>query len=290
MERSRIAWVATSQDRLHGGSHLQGGGERGRSGLAHQPLGHAGGPRRGCGNALRELAHFGIEPLLRHHARDQAQAQRLGGVDELAGQRHSHGLGGADQARQEPGATDARDQPQAQEAFGELGAVARDADVAHQSQVAPGAQGQAVDAGDDGDFQRLDRPRDAVQAAAQAFADFGGRALHQVASVTHVLDVAAGAEVLATAADHHAAQRGVVVRGFQRGSQLHRERDAHRVAALGIVQDDGQDVVRPLASHKVGGLGHGAGLQVQERPAAARPGSRTTPLANSKSMSAWLSP
>jgi hypothetical protein len=48
---------------------------------------------RGLGaDRIGELLHFGVELIERHDAIHQAAPLRLGGIDEVAGQQHFHGL------------------------------------------------------------------------------------------------------------------------------------------------------------------------------------------------------
>ena len=163
-------------------------------------------------------------------ARHDAQLLRLIGCDEFAGERELHGPCRADQSRQEPGAADAGDKSEAQEAFRESSPVARDAYVAHERQVAACTDGHPIDCGDGGNLHGVQDTGDPVQGAAQPLADLGDGAGHQVDSIAHVIDIAAGAEVLAGAADHDAAQRFVLLRRLEDLGQFDRERHRHRIA------------------------------------------------------------
>ena len=144
----------------------------------------ASGPSRPCvdgplgqrlGDARRPAASSAASANARRsstsvggdHPVDQADAQRLVGVDLAAGEDQVLGPGRTDQAGQPLGAAAAGDDPEQDLGLAELGGVADDPEVAGQRQLAAAAEGVAGHRGD-GD------PRDGGQAC-RARRGTGGR-------------------------------------------------------------------------------------------------------------------
>ncbi len=130
-----------------------------RQGLAvvDDPLGLGDGERRLLGDlggglvrALEELGPLDDEV-------DQADAQRLVGVDHVAGEDQLLGLGDADTADQPLGTAEARDHAQADLGLAELGAARGVDEVTRQRQLAAAAEGEAVDRRDPDLVRPFDR-------------------------------------------------------------------------------------------------------------------------------------
>ncbi|WP_198399557.1 hypothetical protein [Burkholderia gladioli] len=113
------------------------------------------------------------------------RAGSLVGIDELAGQRQFQRLGrpprGSGTTR-----ANARDEAEAQEAFGEQRAPAGDPDIAHQGESKPAPIAAPLTAQTEAP-PSPEATGDAVQAAVQAIANLGGAAFHQIAAALHVL-------------------------------------------------------------------------------------------------------
>jgi hypothetical protein len=75
----------------------------------------------------------------------EADPQRLGGADDVAGEAQLLGLGDADPAGQALGAAEAGDDPELDLGLAELRVVGGDDEVAGQRQLAAAAEGEAVD-------------------------------------------------------------------------------------------------------------------------------------------------
>jgi hypothetical protein len=84
-----------------------------------------------------------VQLVVGHHARDQAVAVGLVGVQHARGQAHVHRLGLADGTRQALRAAGAGQHGQLDLGQRELGAVRGDDDVAGQRQLAAAADGEA---------------------------------------------------------------------------------------------------------------------------------------------------
>ena len=80
-----------------------------------------------------------------HDAADQAGALGLGGVHHAAGQRHVHGLGLADGARQALRAAGAGNDAELDLGLAEARVVGGDDEVAHHRQLAAAAERKSAD-------------------------------------------------------------------------------------------------------------------------------------------------
>ena len=118
------------------------------------------------------------EVVARHDLRHEADAQRLVGVDQVAGERQLVRLRQADQLAQDERAADRAHHAAAHEEPAELGPVRGQADVAVEGDVHAVADGRAVDGGD----RRLLEGEDLVER---------GLALLDAADLALVLAVAA---------------------------------------------------------------------------------------------------
>ena len=98
----------------------------------------------------------------RHDAVDQADPQRLGGVDHAAAEDEFQRPALAHQPRQALRAGEAGHQAELDLGLAELRGVGREPQRAGHRQLAAAAQGEAVDRGDDGLAQLLDQVEDAA--------------------------------------------------------------------------------------------------------------------------------
>ena len=80
---------------------------------------------RPLGELLRPGARLGVDVVRRHHPVDQADAQRLLGVDEAAGEDQVLGARRTDEPGEPLGAAGTGDDPQQDLRLTELGVVAR---------------------------------------------------------------------------------------------------------------------------------------------------------------------
>ena len=194
------------------------------------------GERRVRGDALREPERGGQQLVVRNHPTHEADAQRLGGVDDLAGHQHLGGLLTTDQLREttEPGRI--AHEPAQHEQLAEPRLLGRDSEVGHERQLHAPPDRRAVDRGDHRDVgvqQRVRRRREPGRARQRA-ADVG----RSLASAHHHLDVVAGAERRVGAGDDEATSGRGAHGILELGVGLERQ----RVARLGAPQRDHTDV------------------------------------------------
>ncbi|MCY1535758.1 hypothetical protein D9M68_711770 [compost metagenome] len=192
---------------------------------------------------------------MRHHARDQAQFEGARGVEGVAGEHQLHGLGLADGAREQPGAAVAGHDADLDEALGKGGFLRGDADVAHAGEVEPRAEGGAVDGGDHGHVEVVERLGQALDAVAVFLADHFGRQVFFLVAL-HVFHVATRAEHGAFAGEHDDADAAVA---RDVGAGLHDLVDGgvagERVARCGLAHGEREDGAIARGLQKRGG-GH----------------------------------
>ena len=202
-------------------------------------------------DASGKRTRFGHQLVVVDDLGDQPDAGGFLGVEEIAGERHLVGLRQPHRARQVPRATVARDEADAQEALGELGAAAGDPDVAHGGEVAAGADGRAIDRGDRGRFQPVHGQRDALDALLVGAPDLGRAAGEEVLAVLHLLDVAARREPVARAGKDHATHRQVGVDAVRRLDQRLDDGGRDGVSRSGFVQRQRDDAAVLLVQYWV---------------------------------------
>ena len=171
--------------------------------------------RNACGGflAMRSASSWaaGSRSSCGHHASDQAPIQCGRRVDAVAGEGHLGGALVADDALQKPRAAVAGDQAELNEAFRERCTLGGDSDVAHQCQVAAGADGGPVDRTDQRNFEPGQRSRDPLDAVNVGMPLIECAKREHAGLVRHLFDVAAGGEDLAHAGEDHRADLGVGV-------------------------------------------------------------------------------
>ena len=150
--------------RLERGRHLEQAFEARVLAFAQQALREPQPCTRIGGDARGERERFRHQALGGDDARHQAARQRFRRAQGVAGERHFGRLRHADDARQQPGAAVARDQPDLDEALRERRVLRRDADVAHAREVAAGADRRAVDGGDRRHLEVVERGRKPLDA------------------------------------------------------------------------------------------------------------------------------
>ena len=134
---------------------------------------------------------------------DQADAQGLGGVDDLAGEEEFEGCSATDQARQALRTAVAGDDAELDLGLAEARGRGGEAQGAGHGELAAAAEGEAVDDGENGLAEGLDAAEDALRAFGELLAG-GGVDLGELG------DVRAGGEGLAArAAQQDDAHRGV---------------------------------------------------------------------------------
>ena len=194
------------------------------------------------GSALQDLAQHtlqgGFQRVGRVHLVHQAQRQRLPRVELAAGDGQPLRFGIAQPLDEE--GPDLR-RHDAERGFGEAEhrALAGDRDVGHAGEAEAAAHHRAFEHRHH--RERRARERDAELAERRVDLDDGlgvGRQPH--ARAGHVLDVGAGREVAAGAAEHDDAGAAVTFGRGQRLAKFQHHRHRQRVAHLGPVQRDRQ--------------------------------------------------
>jgi hypothetical protein len=131
-------WRARFARRVTVGSHSEG------------TLREAGDGRIALGDRGRDLPSRLRQRCVRHHPVHEPDLQRLRGADDARGEDQLLGLRESDDARQEVGAAEARQDAQLRERETELCTFPRDANVAGQRHGDAHADGGAVDRRDHG--------------------------------------------------------------------------------------------------------------------------------------------
>jgi polyhydroxybutyrate depolymerase len=196
----------------------------------------------------------------RHDLVAQAAGQRRGGVDELAGEQHLHGVLAGDVAGHAHHRRRA-EHPDVDAGQGEARLGRGHRQVAHRHQLAARGGGDAVDAGDD----RLGHLGEGHHHAAAGVEE--GALPRGVAGVSaHLLEVVAGGEATPGGAQHHRPHRRIAGVGRALVLEGGAQRSRPRVEALAAVAGERDDAVGLLgAQHQrrggeVGGgdVGHGS--------------------------------
>src|SRR6056297_1230005 len=138
--------------------------------------------RRLRGQRSRQFVDPVVERVVRDDLADEADVGRLRGVDPLAEEDQALRRLVADEPREPLGAAPPRNDTQIDLGLPEHGALRGDPEVARQRQLAPAAEGVAVDGRDRRRRERLDRVGDAV-------AQFGVRLRLRRRQFDHVGDV-----------------------------------------------------------------------------------------------------
>ena len=211
---------------------------------------HTGG--RGGGEARGERRDFRGERGLGDHAVDEADAERLGGVDHVAEPAQLEGLRQPDQAGKEPRSAPVGMESDAREGLAEARLLGRHAQVAGERQVQSGAGGGAVHRGERRERQRRQRTDDFA-----AGRDQRGERLVTGAPLLearHVPHVAAGRERAPRPGHHQHAD--VAARGDARDrpGELLAHVVGECVELLQPVERDGGDVFLDVQQNE---RGHG---------------------------------
>ena len=199
--------------RLHLGveAPIERPGGRGGQRLLHQPQ---AGPRR-LGQPRCQGANFVHQRFRWHHAVDETDAQRLGGIDHVAEPAQLERLGEPDEPRQEVAAAPVRVQADAREGLAEAGLVRGDPQVARERQVEPRPGGDAVHGRD----RRHRQGRQPCHGSAPRLEQ--GPQLLEARSPflepRHVVHVPAGAERTAGPGDHQHARSRIGGHALERG-------------------------------------------------------------------------
>ena len=188
---------------------------------------------------------------------DEADAEGFGGVDHGAGEDHFERGAGADEAGQALGAAVAGDEAELDLGLAEAGGRGGEAQGAGHGEFAAAAEGEAVDAGDDGLAEGLDAAEDAVGAAGEEFA--GG-----VVGFGEFADIGAGGEgFAASAAEQHHADGVVDGESGEEFVELAEHGGVEGVEDLGAVEGDGGDAV--VDGEQQCFVGHGVLLDSGQR-------------------------
>jgi hypothetical protein len=168
---------------------------------------------------------------VRPHRVGQADAQRLGSVDRVAGHAQLLGLRHADPAGQALRAAEPGDDAELDLGLTELGAVRRMDEVTGQRELAAAAEGEAVDRGDPRLLRALDRLRERA-------AHLGERLALARRELAHLGDIGAGDErLVARAGQDHRADLArdleLAARGGELADHLRRQRVERGLARHG---------------------------------------------------------
>src|SRR5207245_9584276 len=120
-------------------------------------LGHPQGERALAGDGGRDGACLVEQTLIRHHAVDQSDAERLVGIDDPSGVDELAGAAEADEAWQAVGGAGSRDRAAPDLRLAEAGRLRRDAEGAGESELTSASERGAVQRGDRGRGESLDR-------------------------------------------------------------------------------------------------------------------------------------
>ena len=140
---------------------------------------------------------------------DEAPVERRLRIDDIASEEKLGRTRRADDARQKPGTTIARDQAKLQEGHTELRLVGCDPHIGHTGNVTAKADCGTVDGRDQRDFEIVERLHNHVDVAAIALAHIIRAAAKGALFVTHRLDVTARREGAAFAGQDRNADAGV---------------------------------------------------------------------------------
>ncbi len=130
-------------------------------------------------------------------------------VDGASGKGQFRGLGYADDPLQQKRPAIAGDDPQLDEALGEAGTLAGDANITHARKIQPGTDCRSVDGRDHGHFEIEQRQRNTVNAVLVVIAVVDGFERWILGSRQHCLDVAAGAEGRSGSCQYDGADRRI---------------------------------------------------------------------------------
>src|SRR6185369_6357678 len=221
--------------------------ERHAEPLVQAPLGEAVRHGRPLGQPLGELQRLLLELLGGDHAVHEADPQRLLRVDDVGEQDQLHGLGRADEAREEVCPATVRHETHAREHLAEARRVGRDAEIGGQGDVHAGSCGHAVDAADN----RLRQPLHAEDAAVQALDERPAEiALEERRrALAAPLLIAARRECPAGAGEDDRSHGGVGFELDEDALDLAHHRLVHGVEGLGPVEREGRDAVAPLVEN-----------------------------------------
>src|SRR5262249_44632634 len=187
----------------------------------------------------------GLERPLHQLARlvgrvDEAEAERLLGVDRAPAEDQILGDGEPGDARQPLGAAPTRDDPEVDLGLAELGRARREAQVTRERELAAAAKRETVHGRDRWLRHGLEQPARLVAERAPALRLLGLEA-------AHVLDVGARDEgPVAGAREHDDACAVVAGELLQLVAQRRERLDVERVECLGARDRDGRDPVRDL--------------------------------------------
>lgn len=232
----------------------QGDVEAAVDGVLGHALGHDGPARQLGGPGQRS----GMEVPVGDDLVDQPDGQRLGGPHPATREDEVLGSCRADQARQSLGAAPAGEDAQQDLRLAEPGPLRGDAKVTGQGELAPAAQGIAVDGGDGGPGHVGQRAQRAEEKPTQP---------RRVVRAVQLVDVGPGREHTIRAGDHHGA-RGVVGERLRGETQLLQNGAGQRVHRRVVEAYDGHAVVAPLDVHPRGrSCGHGRTIPPPSQPA-----------------------
>ena len=225
--------------------------------------------RRGAGEMDAELVRLAHQRAVIDRAPDHAPGLGLLRRHRLGSERKRPRAGGADQARQDPGAARIRHQPDLGEGLHEARRARGQHDIAGQRDIAAGARGNAVDGGDDRKGQRAQLAHQRIVIGLERAAQH-----RRLASLGEpVIEVLAGAETAAGAGKKERPAIAVALGGGERLVQRHVHGLSEGVEPGRPVQRD--DAIARTGFDKDGCLIHGRSLRMRHaQPPAAATGSR----------------
>src|ERR1700722_12576393 len=210
--------------------------------------------RRIAGKNIGQFVDFLVQRLGRHHRREVADPQHLGGADFLRGQEQLPGIVGAEPRHVASDAALVIMQPEPRRRHEHLAAVDADAEIAGQRQVGRAAIDAAIEPADGGNTDVL-KPVDhdfERRFAALLFDSAGG-------AFGDRIKIMAGAEGAAGAGEHQHPDRGI---GFDPVEQLEQRIEVvglQPVQMLWPVEADGGAGaidIEQRRTRRLGGFGH----------------------------------
>ena len=197
----------------------------------------------------RSARGVGQEPVGGNHAVDQPDPPGLLGVDHAAGEQQLERPAAADQPREPDRAAVARTDPELDLGLSEARGLAGDADVAGHGQLAPAAQGEAVD-------RRHHRLPALLQPPHHPLARARARLAVRRALRSDLPDVRARDERLGPGTgEEHASDIALALDPAGGVVQLRDDRGVERVELVRPVHRDRGDAVREIEEQR--GIGHG---------------------------------
>jgi hypothetical protein len=218
------------------------GGVHGEIGSATDGFETGGDGERGLGgDGLGELPASGEEVFGRYDFIDEANAERLGGIDDLAGDEEFEGGGGADDAGEALRTSIAGEQAELDFGLAEAGLVTGDAEVTGEGELAASTKSEAIDESDDGFAAGLDEVKDGLSTEGFLFPCGAVQG-------DEFVDVGSGGEgFVSCSGDKDDANGRVVGEGVEGGFEFVEDLRVQSVEDLWSVESDGGDVAGDLA-------------------------------------------